>query len=51
MKLGSVTTLDNKNKTASKNLTLLPCQKIMTSLPFLQFTTDFEQSRNRIPDP
>ena len=50
MKLGPVTKLDKRNKTASKNLTMTSCQKIVTSVSFFQFTANLKQSGSRIPD-
>ena len=51
MKLGPVTKLDKRNKaTSKKKLTMTPCQKILTSLPFLQFTSNLEQSGSVTPD-
>ena len=46
MKLGPVTQLDKRNKTASKNLDETSCRKIVTSLLFFQFMTNLEQSRS-----
>ena len=50
MKLEPVTKLDKRNKTASKNLTMTSCQQIVTSLSFLRFMANLEQSGSRIPD-
>ena len=50
MKLGPVTKLDKRNKTTSKNLTLMSCRKIVTSLSFFGFLANLEQSGGRIPD-
>ena len=50
MKLGPVTKLDKRNKTTSKKLTLTSCQKIVTSLSFLEFLANLEQSGGWIPD-
>ena len=50
MKLGPVTKLDKRNKTTSKNVTLTPCQKIVTSLSFFRFLVNMKQFGGRIPD-
>ena len=50
MKLEPVTKLDKRNKTTSKNLTMTSYRQIVTSLPFLQFTVNLEQSGSQIPD-
>ena len=50
MKLGPVTEVDKRNKTTSKTFDDAPCRKIVTSLRFLQFTANLEQSGGRIPD-
>ena len=50
MKLGPVTKLDKRNKTASKQLTMTSCQKIVTSLLFFRFMANLEQSGSRITD-
>ena len=34
----------------SKKLMMTSCWKIVTTLPFFQFTANLEQSENRIPD-
>ena len=44
MKLGLVTKLDKRDKTISKKLMMASCRKIVTSLTFLQFTANLEQS-------
>ena len=52
MKLGPVTKLNKRNKTTSKRFDdddLKIGQKIVTSLSFLQFMTNLEQSRSWIP--
>ena len=41
MKLGTVTKLDKRNKTASKKLTVTSCRKIVASLSFLRFMAKF----------
>ena len=50
MKLGPATTLDKRQKTIIKYLTMTSCQKIVTSLSFFGFMANLEQSRTRIPD-
>ena len=50
MKLGPVTKLDKRNKTTSKKFDDNACQKIVTSLPFLQFTANLEQLGSQISD-
>ena len=50
MKLGSVTKIDQRNKTTSKNLVMTSFLKIVTSLSFFKFLTNLEQSGGRIPD-
>ena len=50
MKLGSVTKIDQRNKTTSKNLGMTSFLKIVTSLSFFKFLTNLEQSGGRIPD-
>ena len=50
MKLGPVTKLDKRNKITSKKLTMTSCRKIVTSLPFFQFTANLEQSRSWITE-
>ena len=50
MKLGPVTKLDKKNKTTSKKLDETSCRKTVASLPFFQFTANFEEYGSRIPD-
>ena len=50
MKLGPVTKLDKRSKSTSKNLTLMSCQKIVTSLSFFGFLANLEQFGGRIPD-
>ena len=50
MKLRPVTKIDKRNKTMSKNLTMRLCRKIVTSLPFLQYMDNSEQSKSRILD-
>ena len=50
MKVGPVTKLDKRNKTSQKKLTMTSCRRIMTLLPFFQFTANLEQSGSRIPD-
>ena len=49
MKVRPVTTLDERNKTTSKMLTLESYQKFMTSLSFFGFLANLEQSGGRIP--
>ena len=46
MKLGPVPKLDKRYKMT----TMTPCQKIVTSLSFFGFFTNFEQSGGQIPD-
>ena len=50
MKVGPVTKLDKRNKTTSNKCDASLCRKIVTSLPFFQFTTNLEQSGRQIPD-
>ena len=50
MKLESLTKLDKGNKITSKKWRMMSCQQIVTSLSFLQFMANLEQSRSRIPD-
>ena len=50
MRLGPVTKLDKKNKKRQKKLKMMSCHKIVTSLPFVQFTANLEQSRSWIVD-
>ena len=50
MKLRPVTKIDKRNKTMSKHLTMRLCRKIVTSLPFLQYMANSEQSKSRILD-
>ena len=50
MKLRPVTTLDKRNKTTSKNLTMTSCRKIVTLLSFFRFLANLEQSGGRISD-
>ena len=51
MKLGSVTKLKKKKiKQRQQNLTMTSCQKIVTSLLFIGFMTNLEQSGRQIPD-
>ena len=50
MKRGQVTKLDKRNKTTSKKFEMTSCWKIMTSLPFFQFTINLEQSGSWILD-
>ena len=41
MKLGPITKIDKGNKTISKNLTMTPCEQIVTSISFFQFKTNW----------
>ena len=50
MKLGSVTNLDKRNKTTSKNLMMRRCQKIVTPLSFFQFMVNLVSSKGWSPD-
>ena len=50
MKVGPVNKLDKRNKTTSNKCDASSCRKIVTPLPFFQFTTNLEQSGRRIPD-
>ena len=50
MKLRPVTKLDKRNKTTSKKMTLMSCQKIVLSLSFFRFLANLEQSAGRIVD-
>ena len=43
MKLGPVTKLDKKNKTASKKLAMMSCWEVVMALSFFQFMTNFEE--------
>ena len=49
-KLGPVTKLDNRNKTTSKNFDDGVISENCDVIGRFQFTTNFEQSGNRIPD-
>ena len=49
MKLGPVAKLDKRKKTRQKNLTIISCRKIMTSLSFFEFRDNLEQSGRLIP--
>ena len=49
-KLGPVTTLDKRNKIASKKIDNEVMSANVTSLSFFQFMANLEQSRSRIPD-
>ena len=42
--------MTRETKQSQKNLTVTSCRKIVTSLPFFQFTANLEQSRSRILD-
>ena len=48
IKLGQVTKLDKRNKTAAKKLMITSCWQIVTS--FSQFMANLEQSGSQIPD-
>ena len=50
MKLGPVTKHGKSSKTTSKNLTMISCRQIVTSLSFFGFIPKSVQSGNRIPD-
>ena len=50
MKLGPVTKVDIRNKTASKKLTMMSCQQIVTSMSFFQIMANLEQSVSRIAE-
>ena len=50
MKLRPVTKRDKRNKTTSKNVTLMSCQKIVISLSCFGFLANLEQSGGRISD-
>ena len=50
MKLGPVPNLEKRNMETRKNSTMTSCRQIVTSLPFLQFIVNLEQSGSRIPD-
>ena len=49
MKLGPVTKLDKRNKTAPKKMVMTSCQQMMRSLSFFQFMANLEQSGSPIP--
>ena len=46
MKLGP----EEEKQKKTKKLTMTSCQKVVTSLPFFQFTTDLKQFGSGIPD-
>ena len=46
MKCGPVIKLDKRNTATSKNLTMVSCRQIVTSLSFFQFMANLEQSRS-----
>ena len=46
MKCGPVIKLDKRNTATSKNLTMVSCGQIVTSLSFFQFMANLEQSRS-----
>ena len=48
MKLGLVTKLDIRNTATSKNITITPCQEVVTFLSFYQSIPNLDQSGNRI---
>ena len=50
MKLGPVYKIDKRNKTTSKRLMMTSCRKIVTSLSFIGFLANLEQSGGQIPD-
>ena len=50
MKLGPVTKFDKRNKRTSKKFDVDVCRKIMTSLSFLGFLANLEQSGGPILD-
>ena len=50
MKPRPVTKLDKRNKTRSKKLMMMSCQKIVTSLSFSRLLATLKQPRDRIPD-
>ena len=51
MELGPVTKLNKKTKRTSKrNLKIMPCWQIVTSLYFFRFIANLEPSGSRIPD-
>ena len=50
MKLLTVTKLDKRNKTTSKNVSITLYWQIVTSLPFFQFTANLKVFGSRIPD-
>ena len=50
MKLEPVTKLENRNKTTSKKKTMTSFEKIVTPLPFFQFTANLEQFGSRIQE-
>ena len=50
MKLGPATKLDKRDKTTSKQIDVDVMSKIVTSLSFIWFLTNLEQSGGRIPD-
>ena len=45
MKLEPVTKIDKKNKTTSKNLMMMSCWQIVTSLSFFQFMAKRDSRR------
>ena len=50
MKLGAISKVGKRNKQRQKHLTMTSCRKIVTSLPFFQFTANLEESRIWISD-
>ena len=50
MKLGPVTKLDKRNKTAPKKLTMTSCWQVVTSLSFFWFMANLELFGSRILD-
>ena len=50
MKLGPVTKSGKRNRTTSKNLTMISCQKIVSLLSFFRFMANLERSGSRMRD-
>ena len=50
MKLGLVTKRNKRTRQRQKNFAMTSCQQIVSSLSFLQFMANLEQSGSRIPD-
>ena len=42
--------MTRETKQCQKNVGMMPCRQIVTSLPFFRFMANLEQSESRIPD-